>query len=170
VAASASNYEKSKGISNVHISLHGTKVIRKYNKVRIARNKTSNDNVWNNRNNIYNSEGTKCLGIMCTSVIGSKYIQYMSEKCINQSMVRRLKRKKYICNSTGEKGYGNKKKPVIYSKQLSGNKQCTVRTHPCSVQVGTGESNIVKMYYVCKCAVTLSIYFGYKKVVTGRAA
>jgi hypothetical protein len=167
VAASASNYVKSKGKSNVHISLHGTKVFRKYNKVRIARSKTSNDSVWNDRNNIYNSEGTKCLGIMCTSVIESKYIQYMREKCITQRMVRRLKRTEYIRNSTGEKGYGNKKKPVIYSKQLSGNTQCTVRTHPCSVQVGTGASNIVKMYYVCKCAVTLSIYFGCKKSRNG---
>ncbi len=148
--------------SNVNISLHGTKVTKKYKKVRIVRIMVSNGNVWKNKNNIYNNEGMKRLGIMCTSIIDSKCILYMCEIGITSNMVKRLKRTKYLSYSTAKNGYGIEKKPVTYGKQVSENKQCTVLTLPCSVQAGTGTSNTVKMYYVCKCAVTLSICFGCK--------
>jgi hypothetical protein len=158
---------KNIGRSKVNVSLHGTNVTKKYNIVRTVRITTSKGNVWNNRNNIYKNEGMKRLGIKCTTDIDSKYILYMCELCITPNMVKRLKRTKYLSYSTTKNVYGIEVKPVIYGKQVSVNKQCTVRTHPRSVQVGTGTSNIVKMYYVCKCAVTLSICFGCKKSRSG---
>jgi hypothetical protein len=125
----------------------------------------SKGNVCNNKNNIYKYEGMKRLRRMCTSVIESKYILYMCKSEIGKTshMVKRLKRTKYLSYSTTKNGYGIEKKPVTYGKQVSENKQCTVRTHPRSMQAGTGTSNTVKMYYVCKCAITLSICFGCKK-------
>ena len=128
---------------------------------------TSKGNVWNNRNNIYKNKGMNRSGIKCTSDKNSKYILYMCELCITPNMVKRLKRTKYLSYSTAKNGYDTVVKPVTYGKQVSVNKQCTVRTHPRSVQGGTGTSNIVKMYYVCKCAVTLSICFGCKKSRNG---
>ncbi len=158
---------KNIGRSKVNISLHGTKVTKKYNIVRTVRKMASKGNVWNIRNKIYKNEGMKRLGIMCTSDNDSKYILYMCEICITSSMVKRSKRTEYLSYSTAKNGYGIVIEPVTYGKQVSENKQCTVRTHPRSVQAGTGTSNIVKMYYVCKCAVTLSISFGCKKSRSG---
>ncbi len=158
---------KNIGRSKVSISLHGTNVNKKYNIVRTVRKMTSKCNVWNNRNNIYKNKGMNRSGIKCTSDSNSKYILYMCELCITPIMVKRLKRTKYLSYSTAKIGYNTIVKPVTYGKQVSVNKQCTVRTHPRSVRDGTGTSNIVKMYYVCKCAVTLSICFGCVKSRNG---
>jgi len=124
---------------------------------------TSKGNVWNNRNNIYKNKGMNRSGIKCTSDNNSKYIRYMCEVSKTPNIVKRLKRTKYLSHSTAKYGYGTVVKPVTYGKQVSVNKQCTVRTYPRSVQDGTGTSNTVKMYYVCKCAVIISMCFGYKK-------
>jgi hypothetical protein len=121
---------------------------------------TSKGNVWNNRNNIYKNKGMNRSGIKCTSDKNSKYILYMCEVSKTPNMVKRLKRTKYLSHSTAKYGYSTVVKPVTYGKHVSVNKQCTVRTNPHSVQDGTGTSNIVKMYYVCKCAAIISMCFG----------